>query len=177
MVKKLFLLLFYTLFFIMAVLYFAPKANIYYFAEQQLQKQGIIINDEALDDKGFTFEINHATLYVKKIESAKIEKITMHFLLLYNDIQVQDVVLSDMASMFVPLHVKSLFLTYSVLHPFHVKGKSSGAFGKADIDINLAKKVLHIVLKPSKEMLLHYRNTLRNMKKDKNGGFVYEQSF
>lgn len=177
MVKKLFLLLFYALFFIMAVLYFAPKANIYYFAEEQLQKQGIAFSDEALDDKGFTFEINHTTLYVKKIESAKIKKITMHFFLLYNDIQVEDVFLSDMASMFMPLHVKDLSLTYSVLNPLHVKGKGSGTFGKANIDINLAKRVLQIVLKPSKEMLLHYRNTLRNMKKDKNGGFVYEQSF
>lgn len=177
MVKKLFLLLLYIMFFIMAFIYFAPKANIYYFTEQQLQKKGIVLSDEALNDKGFTFEIDHATLYVKKIETAKIQKIKLNFFLLYNSVEVKDVLLSDMASVFIPLHVKSLYLTYTLLDPIHVRGKCSGAFGRADININLAKRTLQILLKPSKEMLSHYRATLQNLKKDKNGGFVYEQSF
>jgi len=177
MVKKLALLLFYVMFFIMALIYFAPKVNIYYFAEGQLQKKGIILNDEALNDEGFSLEIKHATLYVKTLKTAKIQKIKLNFFLLYNSAEVQDVVLSDIASNFIPVHVKELHLTYTVFDPLHVRGKCSGEFGKAGININLAKRTLQILVKPSKKMLSHYHATLRNLKKDKNGGFVYEQSF
>jgi len=177
MVKKLALLLFYVMFFMMAFIYFAPKVNIYYFAEQQLQKKGIILNDETLSDEGFILEIKNATLYVKTLETAKIQKIKLNFFLLYNSVEVKDVLLSDMASRFIPLHVKSLYLIHTVFNPLHVKGKCSGEFGRASININLAKKTLKMLIKPSKKMLSHYRATLQNLKKDKNGGFVYEQSF
>ncbi len=177
MVKKLALLLFYVMFFMMASIYFAPKVNIYYFAEQQLQKKGIVLNDETLNDKGFTLEVNNAVLYVKSLETAKIQKIKLNLFLLYNSVEVENLVFSDMASRFIPLHVKSLYLVYTVFDPLHVTGKCSGEFGEADINIDLVNRTLQIVIKPSKKMLSHYRTTLRNLKKDKNGGFVYEQSF
>jgi len=177
MVKKLALFLFYVMFFIMAFIYFAPKVNIYYFAEEQLQKKGIILNDETLIDEGFSLEIKNATLYVKTLETAKIQKIKLNFFLLYNSVEVKDALLSDMASRFIPLHVKSFYFTYTIFDPLHVRGKCSGEFGKASISINLAKRTLKMLIKPSKKMLSNYRVTLQNLKKDKNGGFVYEQSF
>ncbi|QOP43684.1 hypothetical protein FJR45_06850 [Sulfurimonas sediminis] len=177
MVKKLVLFLLYVLFFMMAFIYFSPKVNIYYFAEQQLQKKGIVLNDETLSDEGFTLEIKNAVLYVKSLETAKIQKIKLNLFLLYNSVEVEGLVLSDMASGFIPLHVKSLYLVHTVFDPLHVKGKCSGEFGEADINIDLVKRTLQVLIKPSKKMLTHYRTTLRNLKKDKNGGFVYEQSF
>ncbi len=177
MVKKIFLFFAYLLFFIAALIYFAPKSSIYYFLETQLKEYEVVVSSEEVLDRGFIFEITHANLSVKSIRSANITKTDIKIFALYNSIDIEGVTLSSTAKSFVPLHIENIHIEYSILDPLRVVGYAVGGFGEIDALFSIVEMALHLDLKPSKIMLKNHRNTLRNLKKDENGGFVYDKAF
>jgi len=167
----------YTFFFIMALMYFFPKVSVYYFLEQQLKPYGIIISSEEIEDSGFGLSVTHATISAKSIESANIANIDTKVFGFYNSLNMSDISLSTAAASFVPLHVESASLKYTIFNPLNVVAHAYGEFGEADVSINILERSLHVDLIPSKMMLKDYRNTLRNLKKSDNGEFVYDKNF
>jgi len=177
MVKKLSKFLAYTLFFVLALMFFAPKISAYYLLEQQIKPFGVIISTEDLRDNGFSLDVESAEVSFKGIESANIEKINIKIFGIYNAIDVQNIELSSTAATFIPLHVNSAKLSYSILDPLHAHGYIEGEFGEANLAYDLLENSVHIVLQPSSLMLKNYKNTLRSLKKDENGEYVYDKAF
>jgi len=50
----------YMLFFVLALIYFLPKAALYFYAEQELQKKRLILSKEEVVDSGFSLKVKHA---------------------------------------------------------------------------------------------------------------------
>lgn len=176
MVKKMTKFLGYSLFFILALMYFTPKVSVYYFLETMLIPHAVAINSESVVDNAFTLSVNHADISVQSIESANIAEINVKIFALYNRVEFKDITLSATSQAFVPRHVESANISYTLLNPLNVVAKINGAFGEADVKFNLIEKALHLKVKPSDLMLKEYKSTLQNMSKNENGEYVYDKN-
>lgn len=177
MVKKISLFIAYAFFFLLALMYFTPKVNLYYLLEHVLSEKSVIINNEEVSDNGFSLSITHASINVKSIESAKIEEIRVKVFGLYNSVSLQNIDLASVAASMVPTKVHSVHASYSIFDPVHLNANALGDFGEAQLSLGLLDGLLHIELKPSKKMLSSYKQTLRNLKKSKEGVYTYDKTF
>jgi hypothetical protein len=176
MVKKLFKFFGYSLFFIVALMYFTPKVSVYYFLETKLTQFAVVVSSEEAIDKGFTLELNHADVYYKSIQSANIETTDIKLFVLYNALSFQNITISSAAKSFVPLHVQNANIKYTIFDPLHIKADIVGEFGNANVSFDIREKTLHLKLFPSPLMLKSYGNTLKNMRKNEKGEFTYDKT-
>ena len=160
-----------------ALIYFTPKVSIYYFLEEELQKQGVIISAEEVVDSGFSLQISHANISYKGVDSAKVEFIEVNIFELYNSINVQDLVLSSAAESFVPLKINTVNVSYSILNPLNVVGGAEGDFGTLETKYTILENSVKLRLEPSKLMLKSYKSTLHNLVKSEDGGYSYVKTF
>jgi len=177
MVKKIAIFFAYLSFFMLALIYFAPKVSAYYLLETNLKSFDVIVGSENLNDNGFSLDINNAKVFVKSIESAEIENINIKLLALYNSINISGVVLSSTAKSFIPLKIQSANITHHIFNPLNINADVIGEFGEAEIVVNLLDRTLHLKLTPSSLMSKRFRNTLRNFKKSENGELIYDKTF
>ena len=175
--KKIALFLFYLFFFLAALLFFTPKESLYYFGEKQLKPLGVVIGHEEVIDHGFTLEVQHAKLYVKKIESAKIQSIQLHLFGLYNALDISDIVLDKTFEQFFPPRIDHVDIRQSILSPVVLSAEAVGDFGEAIAVIDLLDRNGSILLTPSKLMRSRYKNTLRQLKRTKEGDYSYVFKF
>jgi len=175
--KKIALFLIYTLTFFTMLLFFTPKESLYYYAEEQLKPLGVVIGYEALNDSGFSLEIEHPKLFVQKIKSANIDAITLSPWLLYNHVEVENIILDSAFEQFFPPLINRISITQSILDPIHAHASSVGDFGEAVADIDLVERQISVVLKPSKLMRSRYLKSLVSLKKNAEGDYVYELQY
>ncbi|MFA6136545.1 MAG: hypothetical protein WC667_00525 [Sulfurimonas sp.] len=176
MVKKITKFLAYFVFFILALMYFAPKVSLYYFLESRLAPLGIIISTEDATDRGFSLDIKSANISFKSIESANIAEINVKIFALYNVIDFENITLSTAVKSFLPLHVETAKVRYTILDPLNLKAELKGEFGDAEAEFNLMKRALHLELIPSPLMLKEYKTTLQSMKINERGRYLYDQN-
>ncbi len=167
----------YLLFFIAMLLFFLPKTNLYYLAQQEAKKYEVNIFQEEVEQKAFGLELQHITLEYKGIESAEIQKIESCFYLFYNDLNAYDIELSSLVEGYFPRKIKKLHMSYSLLQPLQINFYAEGAFGFAEGDLKLLNREFYLHLKPSALFLKEYKNSLRVLKKLENGEYSYEKSF
>ena len=175
--KKIALYFLYTVLFFSALLFFTPKENLYYFAEEQLKPFGVVVGYEEAVDHGFRLEILHSKLYVQKIKSADIASITVGIFGLYNAVSVDNVVLDKTFEQFFPPLIERVDLHQSIFSPLHLNAEAIGDFGEAEATVNLLDRNVSVILKPSKLMLSRYKSTLKQLKKSKEGDYSYEYKF
>jgi len=175
--KKIAFFLLYSLLFIAALLFFTPKENLYYFAEEQLKPLGVVIGYEDVIDHGFTLEISHAKLYVQKIKSANIGTIDIAIFGVYNAVGIHNIVLDKTFEQFFPPLIERMEIHQHLFAPLEVNALAVGDFGEAHATVNLADRNGSVVLTPSKLMNKRYRNTLRQLKKTKEGTYQYVFKF
>lgn len=174
MVKKLCKFFGYSVFFIVALLYFTPKVSLYYFLETKLNQLNIVIGLEEAVDNGFTLDLKHQTVYYKSIQSATIKEANLHFFILYNALNFKDITLSSIAKSFFPLYIENATIQYTLFNPLYLQVAIDGEFGKSNVRYSILKRTLHIELLPSDLMLNSYMNTLKNMHKNKEGEYSYD---
>jgi hypothetical protein len=175
--KKMALYLLYTALFFGALLFFTPKENVYYFAEEQLKPLGVIIADEEAVDHGFTLELTHLQIYVQKIKSAEIGSATLAIFGLYNSLSAADILLDKTFEAFFPPLIHRADLHQSLIDPLHINASAVGDFGEAEASVDLLERSVKVFLKPSRLMRSRYKNTLKNLKRTKEGDYSYEYKF
>ena len=176
MVKKLLKFVAFFFFFIFALILFAPKESFYYLLEQNLKKFDVIISNEKLENKMLSLNIRNLDISVKGIKSLKIKKANIEILGLYNAVELQNMQLSSLVENYLPAKINKVDIYYTILHPLQLKVNGYGKFGDARVVVNILEKKATLILKPSKVMFSKYRNSLRALKKSKNGEYTYEKS-
>ena len=155
-----------------AVLIMMPKQEIYYFLEQELAKNDIIISSEKITEGWFTFCIEEPSIYVKGIKVATIEKIEVFTLLFYTKGSLEGLLLDRSLERFAPREMDHVALTYSVVNPLNAMAEASGGFGEADGSVNFMEK--RISMKFSQVGKL---GMLKSQLKKDGEGWLYETSF
>jgi len=176
MVKKIGKFFAYFVFFLVALVFFSPKEALYHQLEQKIKSFGIVVSQETLSDNGFSFEIDNAQIFVKKIPSVNIEYFKLSLFGLYNGVEVQKVELAKALKSFAPTKIEFIEVNHSILNPLHIMANAKGEFGDAKVDVDILERKLILHLQPSKLMFKNYKSTLRNLKKLKPGGYLYEQA-
>ena len=167
----------FSLFFLLATLFFLPKINFYYLVEKELKKQNIVLSDENIIENSFSLNIKDADIFVESIKSATIKELDISTLLLYNSIHLRDIKLSGMAESFVPIDIKTIGATHSIFNPLTLDIVLNGAFGDAKANFSMLDKKFYLTLKPSKLMLRKYKKTLKFLEKNQNGAYSYDTVF
>jgi hypothetical protein len=176
-VKRLRNFLLYLLLFVVALILFAPKANLYFLLEEKLQPYGIVVDGEALRDRGLWFEIHDATLYAKEIESASAEQVSVALFGLYNRVSVEKAMLSPALAKIFPEGIDRIELTYALWDPMHVRISALGDFGTADALVSIRQRNVVADVLPSELMQSRFGATLRKLKQNETGGYRYETRF
>ena len=166
----------YGVVFCMALLYFFPKAPLFYLFEREIEPFGVNVNEERVTGD-FSLQVQNSQWYVKEIKSASIASMTLSPWLFYNTLFLKDINVSSAAASFIPTHVDSVQLNYSVLAPTRVQMEASGEFGTAYGTLSLRSKELNITLLPSSLMSRKYRQSMRLLKRDKSGRYHYDKQF
>ncbi len=177
MVKKLAVVFGFALFFLLALMYFTPKENIYFALESELKKYDVIISNEKINDSGFTLELNDAEVFFKSIKSADIKSVNIKIFGIYNSLSMSDIRLSEAASSFLPLNIEEVTITHSIFNPLNVNIYELGDDGELEGSFNIMEMALHIIFHPSELMLKEYKNSMRKFKKSEDGEYVYDQTF
>jgi len=167
----------YVILTFVAVLYFAPKANLYYKLEHQLQPYGIVIHNEHVEDKWFWLDITQAQVYIQKLESMHIQKTQLLFLGVYNQVNFEGITLAQTLGHFLPKDIHTAKLSHALYNPFKVTATVVGGFGKADITLNLYEKGATVNIQASELMKSKFSATLDNFTLDKKGVYHYEYLF
>ncbi len=166
----------YTLFFLLALMYFTPKLSLYYFVEHQIKKYGVIIDDEVVVDNGLSLSIYDAKVNVKSIESVKIKDTQIQLFGFFNSVSLRGLELSSVAASLVPTKVESVDISYNIFQPLNLNAQAVGEFGEADASFDFLDFAIHLELHPSQKMLRDYRQTLSNLKKSKEGVYTYDKT-
>ncbi|MEA2073469.1 MAG: hypothetical protein U9O86_07780 [Campylobacterota bacterium] len=177
MVKKLLIFFAFSLFFVLALVAFTPKKSFYFLVEKNLKKFDVVISNETLGDRFLTLNIENLELSTKGVESAIVAEADVTLLLFYNSLTLNDLSLSSLVETYVPSKIDRVELTYSILNPLVVSASAEGDFGDAEVAFNILDRELSAVVKPSKVMLSKYKKTIRMMKKDEDGEYVYAKTF
>jgi hypothetical protein len=177
MVKKLLIFLAFVAFTILSIMYLAPKENIYYALENQFKKFDIINSNEKIKDTGFKLELSDSELSFKSISSVNIKLMDIKIFAFYNSVILRDITLSQAVDSFVPVKIKEIKITYSIINPLNITIYEIGDNGEARGSFSLTDMKLHMVFKPSKLMLRRYANSLREFKKSVDGDYIYDKSF
>jgi hypothetical protein len=166
----------YTLFFIMMLLLFFPKEQLFYAFEKELQKEKILIANEEYTEHLLSLELREAELYYDGMQVAKVASTEITLLALYNSLEASDIELSKVVERFFPPKIATLTLHHTLLEPFVVSGEMQGEFGSARLLLDLKQRRLHISLVPSKLMKQEFSSSLRMFKKEANGEYSYEKA-
>jgi hypothetical protein len=78
---------------------------------------------------------------------------------------------------FLPPLIHRADLQQSLIDPLHINASAVGDFGEAEARVDLLERSVKVFLKPSRLMLTRYKNTLRKLKKTKEGDYSYEYKF
>jgi len=156
----------------LGLIFFMPKSELYYFLEKQLNKQGVVIDNELLNSKFTSLEIEHPIAYYQGVDVARVSKIKVTPLIFVNKVEADNIELLNIAKKFLNVSVDSLKLNHSILKPYRVKIDAIGSFGIANGYANLKSRVIHIDITKAKDI-----NSIRRFLKKGAKGWYYESRF
>lgn len=174
--KTIFKTFIYLIFFIFALLYFAPKELGYNLLEKELAKKSVIISDEIRQESLFGLELNQANIYFEKINIAKLNELNINTYLFSTSLNVQEIVLLDSLKSMFPSKIDTININHSILEFDKINISSKGDFGSIVGQADLINRVLKLNLTPSKLMRSKYSSFLRRFRNTKEG-FIYEYRF
>lgn len=169
MVKKIFTVLFVTWF---ALLLFMPKQEIYYALEKELAKQEIKINEKSIEEGVFSLALNQASVYVKGVKIATIEKLSLFTLFFYTKIELDLLLLDDALKTMAPQQTSKAVFSHAIFSPFDSSVYAEGSFGVVEGKVDLKERKLHLDFTETKEIEM-----IKPQLKQDEKGWYYETSF
>jgi len=158
-------------------IFFLPKTQLYYQAEQLLAEEKIMLSSEMSHDYGFLFNLTGGTLFYDDLEVAKLEKITLTPLIFFNRINVEPFTFSQEMQNFIPGIITQMRVQYSIIDPLHILLSVEGDFGSLNGSIAFLDQQIKAVLIPSKTLLKQRPIWLKEFKKQEGGVYHYESAY
>ena len=124
-----------------------PKKSLWYEAEALLVPKKVVIHGEQLDDRLLSLEVSDGELYLGALNVARIEKLSLMPLGLYNLLSVKNLFVGSELGLLKGLHIKHahiahlLFLTVSL--------EAEGNFGSLEGELDLDKHTLNLDIQPT----------------------------
>lgn len=153
----------------LAIIFFAPKRELYYMLEQKLQDSNIVISGEEISTGILGVDIGHPTVYISGMPMAKATNIDIWSIFYYTKMGASDVLVAEDLPQQVSL--ENVNMSNMIVTPFDlsVDGVSSigplngnldlsNRFVRIDIDAQSAPKSLGMFLKKGEEGIYYESN-------------------
>lgn len=176
MIKLVLKYLIYTILFVMTLVYFLPKENMFYLLEKKLFENKIIISNEKITEKSFSTLIDDSDVYYNNLKFSKVNNIDISTYIFVNNIKITHVKISDDFKNFLPQNIKYININHSILNPTNLEIDSKGEFGELSGIVNLINRRITVTLNASNQMKNRYKIVLNRMKL-KEGKYTYEYKF
>jgi hypothetical protein len=147
--------------FVMGLIIFMPKDNLYYTFQDYLKKEKIYINSDI--KSGISLDLKNGVVYYNGMDILNFKDINIFPFIFYNEIKAKNINL-NMGN----YKINSIKIIYSIFYPvkIFVKGKSN--FGQLNGNINLIKREIKVYI-----LNLTDNSLKRFLRKDKKGYFYY----
>ncbi len=156
----------------LALVILMPKQELYYKLEEVLLTQEIALNEKEIEENLFGLSLKNVSVYVKGINVANIEEVTLFTVLFYSCAKVKGLQMDDSLKTMVPQETEKAVLRHSVMAPFFVSVEAEGSFGSMAGEIDLNERKVHLDFNESKKLEM-----LNPQLKKGEKGWVYETSF
>jgi hypothetical protein len=147
--------------FLMGLIIFMPKDNLYYTFQDYLKKENIYINSDI--KSGISLYLKNGVVYYNGMDISKFENTEILPFIFYNQIKGKNITLN-----IGNYKINSLNIVYTVFYPIKIFVKGDSSFGKIDGEVNLIKKEVKIYIKN-----LTNNSLKKFLRKDDKGYFYY----
>ncbi len=161
--------------FLLGLVVFLPKSNLYYSAEKALSSTHLYLSGEQISDRLLYLDVHDATLLLDDMSIGSVEHIRLIPLILFNRVTITSVEFNGEFAALFPEGIDNLSFTYTLLHPLTVNIEGTGGFGPVQGEIDLSKHRLTLLFEPS-PIMRNYPLLLAKLHKS-DEGLVYETSF
>jgi len=151
---------------------FMPKLSIYYYLEQKLAQQGVVIYNEKVNSTIGKFSLSHANISYQGADVAEVSYLEVKPLVAYNSVEARGVELVGMAKQFLNVGIDNFKAKHTLLKPYIVKLDANGTFGSAHGYANLKERILHIDIVDAKNI-----SSIKKFLKRGEKGWYYESKF
>ena len=165
-------ILLFILMFLIGVVLFMPKINLYYTLEDFAQKEHIQIKEKSITDRWIDLDIKDATLFYDGIASVDIAELTISPWIVYNTIKAKDVRPTKEIKRMLDVKASEVVMRYSLLDYKHIMIEASGDFGALHGTIDVVAQKVRLLLEPSAKFKHH--DIVRQYFKKEEEGLVYE---
>ena len=174
--KFLLKILFYTIFFILTLILFLPKQELYFLLEKKLENKNIIISKEKVNDGINYLSLSNFEIYYDKLLISEVESLTLDSYLFFSKINIKNLKISDAFNHIFPSELKNIEVNYNIIDfnkvtldifedDFSIKGIY--LFGENKINFEL---ILKDENKITNNKLIRYFNKI-------DGKYYYEYKF
>lgn len=157
----------YGVVFIVSLVVFLPKINLYYFAVNQLETYKIEASHDVIEDKFYGLNILDLNIFYDGIDVVKIKETQFDIFLLFNEINLKNVKLDKSLSNYSPSNIDFINLKFSILDPLNILIEAKIENGSVIGKIDLIEKVLKLDIYVSKSFKKDYKDLTRFLKYDK----------
>jgi len=155
-----------------ALFVFMPKEELYFSLERVLVKQGVEINEAAIEENLFGLTLKDAVVYVKGIRIATVQEISFSTLLFYTKVEATGLAVDEGLKTMMPERAESIIVTHSILHPMRLSISAEGSFGKAEGTLSITQRTLHVDFTETKDI-----EAILPQLKQGEKGWYYETAF
>jgi tRNA A37 threonylcarbamoyladenosine dehydratase len=174
MIKKFFQIISYIVLFILLLVAFLPKENLYYFALEELKKYDLLVKNETIKDGYYDFAINDADFVLKGIDAVGVKSIHISTMFVSSKVDITNVSVDQSLRQFVPSKLETLSIKHVITNPLIIDITLSAKEIKGYGIFNILEKKLVVFLSPSKKFVRDYKKLLRKAKKQSNGEYKIE---
>jgi hypothetical protein len=107
----------YTLVIFFAVIYFAPKKNLYYLAENILADKGIYFVGETIEEQAFGLKVSNISVVYQKEHVAKIGTMEITPFVIFNRLLLSNITVEDPVVSFIPNQIDTIAAHYLIVMP------------------------------------------------------------
>ncbi len=123
---------------------FSPKREIYHLLEEKLMQNGIIIDDEEIDDGLLSLTIYHPKIYLRGALIADVEKIKLWTIFFYSRLAIGHIKIDSSLEKFVPSPITKVQFSYSLVNPTNLSILATGDFENIKGQLSLKNRKVHI---------------------------------
>ena len=163
----------YTILILFFLIFFAPKEQLYFYLEQKLQDNKIVIYQEKVQPTNIGIVLKDGLISYNKIFIRLFSDLSIGSYWFKTNITINNFFIDKDYKFFIPSKIDKIDISHSLLNPLNVIIVASGEFGKLNGSYDLISNKLKLNLTPSETMKTK-KELLKFMLKTKDG-YKYEK--
>jgi hypothetical protein len=167
----------YSIVFVGLLLFFAPKLQLYFALEKQMQSLNIKISQERVNDQGLTLALQEGSLYYSDLLVGQFETVSLLPALVFNRVNIERFAFSEEMNRFAKGAIHNVNVTHHIFMPLIVHISADADMGEMRAEINLKDRNVSLNFMPTEAFLKQPPFWLSKMKKSEEGGYAFETTY